>query len=426
MNNKTNETQETPEVMSSSDSPSSYGTMAQNYDDWQDVLSSSEPPSISIDWSQEDIEYIAQDNDSTCEYLDVKAYTHVWRDAASKRWICRLSAAVGKTPIEIYTQGFRHADTDPPTNEYESISAVDTLNRYLGEGKGGWHTVGASESHERFHRTQMIDAANYYWKKNRIQAQINAVSFPLDDNQASSKIDKAVDDIMKSFNDIVWAYFVSLPDKPGVADNYAYRAGQAALNNTTMTIQSKAYANSWYGVSSYITDPGNYSPPCFRPPVNEMYARSTSSLKDEPIHHFMEDSMTTNIRMRVENPQELQEYPLRVSFHNNGKETVRLLDKFTPRLIWKVFFDVVLRNNQGEILVESLARTVITFGCNLNYLNIRSGESLEIAVPLNELIGKQCPDGLPTGEYTLTLTYHNRYGNDCIHGSIQTDENVII
>lgn len=38
---KNNKKQKTPEVMSSSDSPSGYDTMARNYDDWEDLMSSS-------------------------------------------------------------------------------------------------------------------------------------------------------------------------------------------------------------------------------------------------------------------------------------------------------------------------------------------------------------------------------------------------
>ena len=424
---------ETPEVMSSSGSPSSRDITTPADYPW-DVESSSVPSSssskVSITWVNVDPFYSTDEGE--CLHTPIDTYVSektVYKDVRTRMWKCRVVLVLGSSLINIYTGGYRNADASLPTNAMEAVDAVIEMNNYLFVSRGRWHTPGASLVHENFHKTQWRDASEYYWEEMGLQAAIEAIGVSMDEcsdeGSATRKIEAEIESLIKGFNTLVRAYKKRLPDLPGVDNNYPYRAGQAELNKTTRIIQMLAQSNHWVGVPTNVTEPGNYYPPCFLPPVSEKYGLRSHALMGVLECPPVEDN-TADIHMSLVNPQDWRSQPLLVSFSNRGTKMTRLLDKVTPKLAWTVFFDVELIDLQGNVLMSSYAQSDVTFAKEPGYLNILPGESRNVAIPLHELIGEKCPGGLPAGEYTLTLSYFNKYGRDCLKGSLQVTENVLI
>lgn len=188
--NQENTTQETPEVMSSSDSPSSYDIMAQNYDDWQQPLSSSAPPPKKIDWSDIQIEYLNESKLCTTESFPVIVAYTVYKDSEAKAWRPRVAKGIGKVKVKIYLAGYRDPYLKPPTTEAEAIEAVNTMNAYLFSKQGKWHTVSASEAHELHHVQAWKDTNDYFWENMKIQKQIEG--FTVSEDSVSSQADAEV------------------------------------------------------------------------------------------------------------------------------------------------------------------------------------------------------------------------------------------
>lgn len=424
------ELMETPEVMSSSCSPSSRDNPAPAEYPWEFASSSGSSSSskVSITWITPEPEEIDDSGDSEHIPIDVTFETEVYEDTAAKLWRVRLLKAEGKTIIKIYKKGFRDADMNPPVNEVEAIDAVNTMNNYRIDGAGLWHTLGASRAHENYHRMQWMDASNFYWEDSRIQETVEAVSFSNEshtEGEATSLINDKVAWIRDSFNALTRVYISMLPDRPGNAESRAYRAGQFELNRVTARIEDEARSKNWTQVPWDLASTGDFSKPCHLPPVSQMYGSTRSTLMNV-FPCVPEEDTTQNIQMDLVIPQDIQNDALFVVFRNNGERTARLLDKFTPTLIRDVFFDLILMSKQGKNFFRSFACSQVTFQGEPGYLDILPGAFHEVSIPLHDLIREQCPEGLPAGECTLSVTYHNKYGEDCVRGSLQVTENVLI
>ncbi len=422
---------ETPEVMSSSGSPSSRDIPAPVDYPWEEESSSvpsSSSSKVSITWITPEPEEYDTSGDSLHIPIDTTFETEVYEDTAAKLWRVRLLKAEGKTLIRLYKGGFQDADKESPPDEIEASIAVLSMNAYRMHGKGLWHTLGASRTHENYHRTQWMDSSNFYWDEMEIQATVEGVSYSsetLEEGEATLLIKIRVDQIRDNFNDLVNTYNDLLPDIYGDLESRAYRAGQSVLNQATVKIQEEARRKNWTQVSQNLAPTGDFSKPCHLPPVSQMYGNSRSALMNVP-PCVPEEDTTQNIQMDLVIPQDIQRNPLLVAFRNKRTETARLLDKFTPDLIRYVFFDIILSDSQEKQLIRSLARAKVTFQGEPGYLDLLPGAAHEVTVPLHDLISEQCPEGLPAGEYTLSVTYHNKYGEDCIKGSLQVTENVLI
>lgn len=421
---------QTPDVMSSSDSPSSRDITTPADYPWEIDSSSmsSSSSKVNITWITPEPEEIDGSGDSLHFPVSTTFETEVYEDTAAKAWRVRLLKAEGKTIIRLYKKGFRDADIETPDNEADAIIAVASMNAYRTNGAGAWHTLGASRSHETYHRTQWMDASNFYWDEMQIQATVEGVSYSsefLEAGEATTLINARVNQIRDNFNALAHTYIALLPDKPGNFESRGFRVGQSVLNQAVARIQQQAKSKNWTSVPMDISPVDDFSKPCHLPPVDVIYGTSRSVPMNAPLS-LPEKDTTQHIQMYLVNPQDMRDQSLIVSFLNNGTETTRLLDRFTPDLIRYVFFDIILTNKQGEELVCSLARANVTFQGKLEYQDIQPGFSWNVSVPLHDLISEQCPEGLPAGEYTLSVIYHNKYGEDCIKGSLQVAENVLI
>lgn len=121
--------------------------------------------------------------------------------------------------------------------------------------------------------------------------------------------------------------------------------------------------------------------------------------------------VTTKYAPRLEK-EEKKPY-LDVTFKNTGNKTIRLLDRFTPELMKALFFSVFIWNEQGEEVVSSQARALVSFSSDVPYKEIEPEGTYTIAVPLE---GRICTK---PGKYKLELVYHNRYGKNCVNGNFK-------
>lgn len=107
------------------------------------------------------------------------------------------------------------------------------------------------------------------------------------------------------------------------------------------------------------------------------------------------------------------EYYLDVTFKNTGKETLRLLDRFTPELMNNHFFSVFIWNEQGKKVVSSMASANVSFSSDVPYKEIEPEGTYTVTVPLK---WRFCKD---PGKYKLELVYHSRSGKDCVFGNFK-------
>lgn len=135
-----------------------------------------------------------------------------------------------------------------------------------------------------------------------------------------------------------------------------------------------------------------------------------------------DSSLTCTALYRTETSQEGKKGDVSFTFTNSGTKTIRLLDKFTPKYIMQAFFDINLRKKDGEKLTLKEEGRIGCFetGVNTKYKELKAGESFSVNIPLEDHIRKTFTNGLPHGEYILQITYHNKWGLDCVTGNYST------
>lgn len=107
-------------------------------------------------------------------------------------------------------------------------------------------------------------------------------------------------------------------------------------------------------------------------------------------------------------------FPIRVMFENRGDEPVSILDAFEPL---PVFFSFHLTKSDGTpIPVPGGGKT--DFGPQKpDRVKVAPGETFDLTVNLRSLI----TGPLPPGQYSVSATYHNQYGEDCFTGRLESN-----
>lgn len=202
----------------------------------------------------------------------------VCRDDTEDVWRCRVVSASAGGKITIYQDYSRDPFLNPPVNEQEAIDAVNEMNAYQDRGKvGAWHTSAASLAHEEHHRRELEDAYKFYWKELDIQGELERNTIPcfgMSMDNAIHYMEQFAISSARELYDKVVAYILRLPDE---SNSRPYCAGQEVLNEATAHVIRLADTMGWSNVPRVITKPGTIEPPCFLPPVNEMYARSVAA-----------------------------------------------------------------------------------------------------------------------------------------------------
>lgn len=108
--------------------------------------------------------------------------------------------------------------------------------------------------------------------------------------------------------------------------------------------------------------------------------------------------------------------PLKVIFKNtNETENIRILRHFDPLPVF-FSFDIVDANNR--FLDIPGAGKVDLHSDSIEYVSLSAGENFTLDVNLAKHLTN--PQKVKTGEYTVSVTYHNQYGEDCFQGQISS------
>ena len=411
---------ETPEVMSSSGSPSSRDIPAPADYPWE-VESSSAPSSssskIGLTWEHASYQYPSGSGDSTTSELEPKPEYEIYLDTPTNTWRIRLTKVTCGCQITLPVS-FRDAATNPPTTEEEAIEAVNDMNGYQARGQcGDWHTLAATTFHEEHHKREWEDACNFYFEYNGTQEQIENLSVSKDDIPAESSAERYLTtwayDYIQLFHQNAKTYWFKLPD---TANSRPYCAGQKELNKTTQVIINNAGAKGWEGVPDSVTAPGIIEPPCFLPPVNQKGGSSApqaAALDEMPV------------QLSLCNMENLKERSISLVFSNTGVEPVRILDTFTLQRL-PFFVSVFLKDSSGKKMMRCERRGKITLAKPLIYKTLSCGNEYKVQLPLDSMIPAGIWDSIPSGSYTLTVIYQNQYGEDCLKGDLSTSCEVVI
>jgi hypothetical protein len=108
-----------------------------------------------------------------------------------------------------------------------------------------------------------------------------------------------------------------------------------------------------------------------------------------------------------------QSIPVRITFQNNGDQEIRMLHHFTPL---PVFFAFGLTRADGTPIGIPGAGKISFMEGQVDYLTLRKNEFFGFETDLATLIPTTAV--LPPGQYELSVTYHNQYGENCFQGQL--------
>lgn len=106
--------------------------------------------------------------------------------------------------------------------------------------------------------------------------------------------------------------------------------------------------------------------------------------------------------------------PVRIAFVNRGRVPVRLLAEFQPL---PVFFSFELVRDDGTPIALPGAGKIDFGPGQPECLDLEPGEMHATDADVAEPLGA----GLQPGRYTLAVTYHNQYGEDCFQGVLHSN-----
>ena len=108
--------------------------------------------------------------------------------------------------------------------------------------------------------------------------------------------------------------------------------------------------------------------------------------------------------------------PLRIVFESTGEGGIRLLRHFEPLPVFFAFR--IVREDGTPIGIPGAGKIDFREG-SIRYLVLNSRETFGILVDLAEIIPS--PEDVTEGDYEISVTYHNQYGEDCFRGKIGSD-----
>lgn len=195
------------------------------------------------------------------------------QDQENKLWKPVLTQVTGTVEITVVEGFYKDPAVTPPKNEDEGMMAVLDLQSQLLNGAGNqWHVTGATVAHELYHRREFIDAAEYFWKHDKMKERIENLSVSSETyptwQEAAVALRPLVAEELSKFHKKIDNYTKELGDNFG---DRPYRVAQKVINPVIQQIQAMGKANNWYGIPEGITPVGETEPPCYKPPVNEMY-----------------------------------------------------------------------------------------------------------------------------------------------------------
>lgn len=108
--------------------------------------------------------------------------------------------------------------------------------------------------------------------------------------------------------------------------------------------------------------------------------------------------------------------PLKITFENGGLETLRILGHFDPL---PVFFTFKMVRADGTPISIPGGGKISFFQDSIKYIELNKDEKFDFQVDLAGIVS--FAEELKEGNYTISLVYHNQYGESCFKGSIRSN-----
>jgi hypothetical protein len=121
------------------------------------------------------------------------------------------------------------------------------------------------------------------------------------------------------------------------------------------------------------------------------------------------------LRLYIDVDKVIDDNPmLRISFENISKKKVTILRRFSPL---QAFFSFRLTKEDGTPKEGLCAARISMPASSIKYITLEPDEFFGFKVRLSDINDSK----LESGKYTLTVKYHNQYGENCYQGRIKSN-----
>jgi len=130
----------------------------------------------------------------------------------------------------------------------------------------------------------------------------------------------------------------------------------------------------------------------------------------------MDNAASKPLRLTLQAPpvaDPARRFAVTARFTNTSGHRVRLLDLFDPLPVF--FITDLAPLGDGEVDVAGMGKIDVAEG-SLHYVDLPSGASFEVELDLAPWIRAPV---VPV-PHRLSMRYHNAYGTDCFHGSLDS------
>jgi len=108
--------------------------------------------------------------------------------------------------------------------------------------------------------------------------------------------------------------------------------------------------------------------------------------------------------------------PLRIAFENVSNGKLKILRRFRPV---PVFFSIHMARTDGTPINIPGAGKISFQKDSIEYLELNTKEIFGFQINIADLVTSS--NGITEGDYELSITYHNQYGDGCFRGKINSN-----
>ena len=139
---------------------------------------------------------------------------------------------------------------------------------------------------------------------------------------------------------------------------------------------------------------------------------------------FDEKKVEINILKQKDFEYRINEVPIIVNIKNNGDVPLKLLYPYDAKGNYLCVFNFtcICKNMRWESVSPVEKRADLIHPKNFKYIEILPKKDADIKVMLDKIL---IPELFP-GNYTITMTYHNKMGGDCFIGAIKARNKIDI
>lgn len=114
-----------------------------------------------------------------------------------------------------------------------------------------------------------------------------------------------------------------------------------------------------------------------------------------------------------------QDIPFDVVFRNNEDDVVRLLNVFDDPKSHLIFFIINLRDSNGTPISTLGGGKISLSKDSMKYIELAKGEEFTVRLNLKDYFPSDA--AIKAGNYDVSVTYRNQYGENCFRGSVESN-----